>query len=84
MVRRTAFESVGGYRGDLVTREDRDLFARLAKVGRVLTDPDLTVYHTGRRAPHVGWPRLIFLFLVNTISFRLRGKLVSKQWTTER
>lgn len=84
MVRRAAFESVGGYRGDLVTREDRDLFARLAGIGRILTDPELTVFHTGRRAHNVGWTRLILLFFANTISFRLRGKLVSKEWKPER
>jgi hypothetical protein len=84
MVRRAAFESVGGYRAELITREDRDLFARLAGIGRVLTDPNLVVFHTGRRAHNVGWPRLILLFLANTISYRLRGKLISKEWTVER
>jgi glycosyltransferase involved in cell wall biosynthesis len=84
MVRRSAFASIGGYRGDLVTHEDRDLFARLAKIGRVLTDPKLTVFHTGRRAHNVGWSRLILLFFVNTISYHLRGKVVSKEWNPER
>jgi glycosyltransferase involved in cell wall biosynthesis len=84
MVRRAAFDSVGGYRDELVTCEDRDLFARLAGIGRVRTDPELTVFHTGRRAHNVGWPRLILLFLVNRISLRLRGKVVSTEWKPER
>jgi glycosyltransferase involved in cell wall biosynthesis len=84
MVRRAAFDSVGGYRDELVTCEDRDLFARLAGIGRVLTDPELTVFHTGRRAHNIGWPRLILLFFVNRISFRLRGKVVSTEWKPER
>ena len=84
MVRRAAFEAVNGYRADLVTCEDRDFFARLAKLGRVLSDPDLTVFHTGRRAHNVGWLRLILLFLANTLSFRLRGKVISKEWKIER
>ena len=78
------FESVGGYHAALVTREDRDLFSRLARTGRVLSDPNLVVCHTGRRAHNVGWPRLILLFLANTISYRLRGKLISKEWKVER
>src|SRR6185369_8116763 len=50
MVRKEAFRAVGGYRADLVTREDRDIFFRLAKIGRTMLDPKLTVFHTGRRA----------------------------------
>ena len=84
MVRADVFRSLGGYREDLVTCEDRDLFRRLARVGRVYSDPSLTVFHTGRRAHNVGWPRLILTFLANTISFRLRGKSFSKEWTVER
>ncbi len=84
MVRAAVFQSLGGYREDLVTCEDRELFARLAQIGRVRSDPKLTVFHTGRRAHNVGWPRLIAVFLANTISFRLRGKAFSKEWSVER
>lgn len=84
MVRRAAFEAAGAYREDLVTCEDRDLFARLAKSGRVMTDPTLTVFHTGRRAHNVGWLKLIALFFANTISYRLRGKVISREWKPER
>jgi glycosyltransferase involved in cell wall biosynthesis len=80
MVRRDAFMAVGGYRDDLVTLEDRDLFIRLAKIGRTMSDPDLVVFHSGRRAHAVGWPRLIGMFFVNFISFYLRGRLHSKEW----
>lgn len=80
MVRRAAFETVGGYRAELVTCEDRDLFMRLAKIGRTKSDGALTVYHSGRR-PHIeGWPRLIARFFVNSISFSLRGRPVTKEW----
>ena len=80
MVRREAFAAIGGYREDLVTREDRDLFIRLAKIGRTMSDPDLVVFHSGRRAHALGWPRLIGLFLLNTIFFHLRGRMLSKEW----
>jgi glycosyltransferase involved in cell wall biosynthesis len=84
MVRTAAFRSLGGYREDLVTCEDRDLFRRLARVGRTRSDPRLTVFHTGRRAHRIGWLRMILIFLANTISFRLRGKSFSREWTVER
>lgn len=80
MVRRDAFHSIKGYREDLVTREDRDLFKRLSKIGRTMSDPNLTVFHTGRRAHIVGWPRMIGLFLVNTAYFHISGKVRSKEW----
>lgn len=81
MVRHDAFDAIGGYREDLVTREDRDLFMRLSKKGRILFDNTLVVYHTGRRAHAMGWPKLIGLFIANTLSFHLRGKVRSKEWT---
>ncbi|MEP7014586.1 MAG: glycosyltransferase [Verrucomicrobiota bacterium] len=84
MVRKEAFRNVGGYREDLVTREDRDLFKRLAKIGRTMSDSSLVVFHSGRRAHAVGWPRLIGLFVANTLSFHLRGRMISKEWTVVR
>lgn len=80
MVRKDAFFTIGGYREDLVTLEDRDLFIRLAKIGRTMSDPDLVVFHSGRRAHAVGWPRLIGMFFANFISFYVRGRLLSKEW----
>lgn len=76
-----AFEKVGGYDEDLVTREDRDIFFRLAKIGRTYCDRRLTVFHTGRRAHHYGWPHMIALLAVNTLSFHVRGRIRSKEWT---
>jgi glycosyltransferase involved in cell wall biosynthesis len=84
MVPRPAFDKVGGYNEELVTREDRDLFFRLSKIGRTMCDPRLTVFHTGRRAHIVGWSRLIGLLIVNTLSFHVTGKIRSKEWTPVR
>lgn len=80
MVRREAFVTIGGYREDLVTCEDRDLFRRLAQIGRTMFDPQLIVFHSGRRQHQVGWTRMTLLFFVNTISLYLRGRVVSKEW----
>ncbi len=80
MVRTEAFRKINGYREELVTCEDRDLFRRLAKIGRTMSDPKLAVFHTGRRAHILGWPYLVGLFVVNTIFFKLRGRAFSKEW----
>ncbi len=80
MIRASAFHAIGGYREDLVTCEDREIFRRLAKIGRTRFDSHLTVFHSGRRVHTLGWPRLILLFLMNTLSFRFRGRALSKEW----
>ncbi len=80
MIRKNAFEKIRGYQEDLITREDRDLFWRLAKIGQTMTDPGLVIFHTGRRAHIVGWPHMIGLFFVNSAYFRLRGRFLSKEW----
>ena len=81
MVRKEAFEKIGGYDESLVTREDRDLFFRLRTVGRTRCDPRLTVFHTGRRVHTVGWAGMIKLFMVNTFFFHMHGRVRSKEWT---
>lgn len=84
MIPRQAFDKVRGYDEELVTREDRDMFFRLSRIGRTLCDPRLTVFHTGRRAHHYGWSHMIGLLIVNTLSFHIRGRIRSKEWTLVR
>jgi glycosyltransferase involved in cell wall biosynthesis len=81
MIPKQAFDSLGGFDEKLVTREDRDIFFRLSKIGRTLCDRRLTVFHTGRRAHHYGWSHMIWLLVVNTLSFHVRGRIRSKEWT---
>ncbi len=80
IVRREAFFKINGYREDLVTREDRDLFQRLAKIGRTEVDAKLTVFHPGRRVHQLGWLRMIGLFIFNTVYFHIFGKVYTKEW----
>jgi glycosyltransferase involved in cell wall biosynthesis len=81
MIPRHAFDKVRGYDEELVTREDRDIFFRLSRIGRTLCDPRLTVFHTGRRTHHYGCSHMIGLLIVNTLSFHVRGRIRSKEWT---
>lgn len=80
MVRKSAFDAIGGYREDLVTLEDRDLFLRLSRNGRKYFDPALTIFHTGRRAHIEGWPRLIVRVLLNLLLFQACGRVRSTEW----
>lgn len=80
MLRKEAFDKLGGFRTDLVTREDADMFLRLSRVGRTMLDPNLVVYHSGRRAHKIGWPKLLWDWAVNTIWVALFDKAFAKEW----
>lgn len=80
MIRREAFDRLGGFREDLVTIEDADMFRRLSRIGRTRIDPLLTVFHSGRRAHQVGWPRLIIMWLVNSFFVSVSGRSFTKEW----
>jgi glycosyltransferase involved in cell wall biosynthesis len=80
MMRKEIFDKLGGFRADLVTREDADMFLRLSQVGRTLLDPELMVYHSGRRAHEIGWPKLLWHWAVNTIWVALFDKAFASEW----
>jgi glycosyltransferase involved in cell wall biosynthesis len=80
MVRKEVFDRVGGFRTDLVTREDAELFLRLSRAGRTMLDPKLMVYHSGRRAHRIGWPKLLWDWAVNTVWFVLFKRAFVKEW----
>ena len=80
VVQEKAFRKIGGFNPLLVAAEDQDLFQRLRKVGKTRFERTLCVYHTGRRAHQIGWPRLIGLWLANGLSQRFFGRSASKEW----
>jgi glycosyltransferase involved in cell wall biosynthesis len=80
MMRKETFDKLGGFRTDLVTREDADMFLRLSQVGRTMLDPKLLVYHSGRRAHKIGWPKLLWDWAVNTIWVALFDKAFASEW----
>jgi glycosyltransferase involved in cell wall biosynthesis len=84
MIRKEAFTRMGGFREDLITREDADMFRRLSRIGKTVIDPQLTVLHTGRRAHQIGWPRMIFMLMVNTFFLSVFNRTFSKEWKSIR
>src|SRR3989344_6746042 len=84
LVSRAAFEKVGGFREDLVTREDGDFFYRLSKIGRTVFDPSLMIYHGARRAHALGWARLWWIWTINVISVTLFDKALAADRTPMR
>ena len=80
MVRANAFRRVGGYNERLAAAEDHDLFRRLRKIGRTRFEKTLTVFHTGRRAHAVGWPKLLLTWAINGLSVLIFKRSASKEW----
>lgn len=80
IVTQEAFLKVGGFREDIHTREDGDFFARIRKVGNTYYDPTLFVYHDARRAHAIGWTRLWWIWISNSVYFALTGKVLAKDW----
>lgn len=67
MIKREVFNKIGGFDEELAVSEDMDLFWRLAKVGRTKLPLSLNIYHTGRRAHKIGWPKLLWQWMSNTV-----------------
>ncbi|MES2223623.1 MAG: glycosyltransferase [Patescibacteria group bacterium] len=85
MIRRKDFEKVGGYNESLVSREDADIFQRLAKVcGKTRYDGRLVVYHSGRRSRKYGWLKLLYIWIRDVIAFAWFKKPTSEEWEAVR
>lgn len=80
MIAGDAFRTVGGFNEKLAAAEDMDLFQRLSKIGHTRFERSLTVYHTGRRAHTVGWPRLAWEWFSNSMCVWIFKKSASKEW----
>ncbi len=81
-MRRDAFYGVGGFQN--VSSEDMNMFHRLARRGKTRFDPELVMYHTGRRIRKVGWTRLLFQWMRSWFSMVLTGKTPSTPWPVVR
>ena len=80
IIKASAFQTVRGYREDLVAAEDADIFARLAKRGRTRVDLGLTVYHSGRRVHTLGWTKLLWTWFKNFFAYTFFGRSITKDW----
>ena len=84
MIRAEAFWKLGGYREDLVSAEDHDMFYRLSLLGKTRMRPDLHVLHTGRRAHKIGWPRLLWEWAVACFGYVFMNRSIRKEWDVVR
>lgn len=74
------FKQVGGYNELITASEDMELFMKLAKVGLLHVDPQLSACHTGRRAHKIGWLKMLSMWTMNGIMVKFFHRSVSKEW----
>lgn len=79
LIKTEVFKKVSGFDTKHIGGEDMELFRRLSKVGRTFYSKELVVYHTGRRAHKIGWPRLIFNWCLAALPPSLQ-KIFLKEW----
>jgi glycosyltransferase involved in cell wall biosynthesis len=80
MAKAGVFRDIEGYREHLAVGEDKDLFYRLARLGRTQTDPKLLIYHTGRRPHKIGWPKLLWQWTVESLHVTVFDRSHSDEW----
>ncbi|ELY64531.1 glycosyltransferase [Natrinema versiforme] len=79
-VRRTAFETIGGFDDDLRFLEDTDLSLRLAREGPVVYDHTCPVETSARRQGRVGYARLFWTYLVGYLEYALPGSSPTRDY----
>lgn len=84
IVRRSAFEQIGGYDEALVAGEDCNLFYRLQKAGKMLFLSDLVVHHSPRRFRQYGYWKVSYLYFMEGISRLLVKKSFAREWKVVR
>jgi hypothetical protein len=80
VVRREAFEAVGGYNEAIAAGEDFELFLRLRKIGAIAFVSELTVTESPRRYRAFGYVRIALLWFLNAVAVFITGRSLSKAW----
>lgn len=84
IVRRGAFDTVGGYNGSIALGEDRDFLERVARHGRVAYLADLRVFHSARRYRKLGYRRVLFDYTREGWALLTGRPSPFKEWTPVR
>jgi len=83
-VKKEIFLTVGGFDETMPCQEDHELTHRLSKLGKFVFIKDLVVYESLRRFRKLGFFRVVGTWIIDYVSFMLRGKPVSKVWSPVR
>ncbi len=80
IVRRNAFEALGGYNPLMAAGEDFDLYRRLRSQGRVKYDRKLLVFESPRRYRKYGYARVYFDWIRNGFAVLFRHRSSHQTW----
>jgi len=80
IVKREAFERVGGYNKKMAAGEDFDLYKRIKKNGNILFTRKLTVYESPRRYRKIGYLAVTWSWIENAVSVILKNKSIANEW----
>jgi glycosyltransferase involved in cell wall biosynthesis len=80
IIRKSTFLRINGFNEKLVAAEDMDLMRRARKLGRVCFIKGLVVYESSRRYRKVGYIKIIWTNILDTLSMLFFGKSSSKEW----
>ena len=84
LVRRTAFENIGGYDEKLVAGEDCNLFFRIQKAGKVVYAPEIAVHHSPRRFRQYGYLKISYLYFMEGVSRLFTHQSFAREWKVVR
>jgi len=84
VVRRSAFEKVGGYNSSVRAGEDFDLYRRLVKIGKIRYNRDIFVYESTRRFKKYGYVKVLSWWVINALAVKFKGHSVSEDWEAVR
>ena len=80
IVRRNAFEALGGYNPQMAAGEDFDLYHRLRSIGRVKFDSRLLVYESPRRYRKYGYANVYSDWIRNGFAVLLHHRSSNQTW----
>jgi glycosyltransferase involved in cell wall biosynthesis len=80
VVRRDAFQAVGGYQNHMAAGEDFDLYTRLAHHGKIGYAAELCVYESPRRFRRFGYLRVLLEWSMNGLAVMILRRSISKEW----
>ena len=81
IARKEAFKRVGGFREDLIFREDADFVKRISRIGKTRYDSTLIAYHAGRRLHRLGVIRFYYTWILNGLYVVFLDRAHDKEWT---
>ena len=84
MIKKKAFEKVGGNQIQIVAGEDFDLFTRLIKIGKIRYLRSLNVFESPRRYRKYGYARVTASWLRNSVSVYLFKRSTLNEWEAVR